>query len=114
MISALVLRISKSDCEARWIFEIDASKDDIVGVLLQVDAFRSLRCCIYGAKIINGCGANYNAYGCEALVLVETVSWVLTTRLTVSVSQWLLIMRYLLVCSNNQLISGIISVSSLC
>jgi len=43
-------------------------------VLLQNDAYISLRSCIYWAKILNDCEAQYIACDREALVVVETLS----------------------------------------
>jgi len=55
MIFALVFLIPKSDNEAECVVAIDTSKLGIVGVLLQYDASRYLRSCIYLAGISTDC-----------------------------------------------------------
>ena len=57
MIFPRVLPIPKSGHEAKYVVAMDARKDGIVWVLLQEDASRSLRSCIYLARILNDCEA---------------------------------------------------------
>jgi len=74
MISLTVFLIPNSDNEAEYVVTIDAHKFVIVGVLLQDDASRYLRSCIYLAGRLSVCAAHYTTYACEALAVVETVS----------------------------------------
>jgi len=76
MISALVLPVPKSDHEATYVAAIDATKFGIVGVLIQNDAARSLRSCIYGTGMLSDCKAHYGACDREAVDVVEIVSQV--------------------------------------
>ena len=74
MTSPLVLLIPKSDHEVDYVIAIDATKAGIVGVLIQDDAARSLRSCIYWARTLNECKAHYGANDRETLDVVEAVS----------------------------------------
>jgi hypothetical protein len=55
MISAVVFLIPKSNNEAECVVAIDANKVGNFGVLLQNDASRYLRSCIYLAGISTDC-----------------------------------------------------------
>ena len=74
MISALVLLVPKPDHEVTYVAAIDANKIDIVGVLIQHDAARSLKSCIYRTRILGDCEAHYGACDREAFDVVETMS----------------------------------------
>ena len=55
MISGLVLLILTSDHKAECVVAIDANEIDVVGVLLQDSASRSLRSCTYWAGRMTDC-----------------------------------------------------------
>ena len=55
---------------------IDANEIAVVGVLIQNDAARSLRSCIYGTGMLSDCKAHYGACDREAVDVVEIVSQV--------------------------------------
>ncbi len=74
MISAHVLMIPKMEHEAEFFVPTDASKVGIAWVLLQEDAFGSLRPCAHWARKQKDCETMYSTYDSDALAFVEVVS----------------------------------------
>jgi hypothetical protein len=74
MSSAHVHLIPKYGQEAEFVYAKDASKADIVGVILQEDSEGHLRPCANQARKPKDFETIYNAYDKEALVMVDAIS----------------------------------------
>ena len=80
MSSPILLIPTKSSQDAEFMVATNASKVDIVGVLLQEDANGYLRRGTYMAIKLKDCEIRYSAYNREAHTPFQVVSWVYTAN----------------------------------